>query len=192
MAAQVKVRYTPQEYLALERQAEFKSEYMRGEIFAMADAGEDHNLIAVNIVSELRNQLKGRPCRVYPSDMRVWLPAYEKYTYPDVTVVCGEAQFQDAVRDTLLNPTVIIEVLSPSTEKHDRRKKFESYKSLSSVTDYILVATDEALLDHFVRQPHEQWLLTTARGRDSQLPITNIGSTLWLSEVYDKVDFAAD
>ena len=190
MAAQVKVRYTPQEYLALERQAEFKSEYFHGEIFAMAGAGEDHNLIITNILRELSAQLKGKPCRVYPSDMRVWIPGYEKYTYSDVTVVCGEPQFQDAVRDTLLNPTVIIEVLSPSTEKYDRGKKFESYKSLSSVTDYILVTQDEPLLDHYARQPREQWLLTTARGRDDQLHIANIGCTLWLAEVYDKVEFS--
>ena len=192
MAAQAKVRYTPQEYLAMERQAEGKSEYFQGEIFAMAGGSEEHNLIALNIASELRNQLKGKPCRVYPSAMRVWIPAYEKYTYPDVTVVCGQPQFQDEVRDTLLNPTVIIEVLSPSTEKYDRGKKFERYKSLLSVTDYILVAQDEALLDHYARQPHDQWLLTTVRGRDSQLRIANIGCTLWLSEVYDKVEFAAD
>ncbi len=192
MAAQAKVRYTPQEYLALERQVEAKSEYIQGEIFAMAGGSEDHNLILLSIASELRNQLKGKPCRVYPSDMRVWIPAYEKYTYPDVTVVCGQPQFQDEVRDTPLNPTVIVEVLSPSTEKDDRGKKFERYKSLPSVTDYILVAQDEALMDHYARQPHDQWLLTTARGRDSQLPITNIGCTLWLSEVYDKVEFAAD
>ena len=190
MAAQAKVRYTPQEYLAMERQAEGKSEYFQGEIFAMAGGSEEHNLIALNIASELRNQLKGKPCRVYPSAMRVWIPAYEKYTYPDVTVVCGQPQFQDEVRDTLLNPTVIIEVLSPSTEKYDRGKKFERYKSLLSITDYILVAQDERLLDHSVRQPHDQWLLTTARGRDSQLHIANIGCTLWLSEVYDKVEFA--
>ena len=190
MAAQAKVRYTPQEYLAMERQAEGKSEYFQGEIFAMAGGSEEHNLIALNIASELRNQLKGKPCRVYPSDMRVWIPAYEKYTYPDVTVVCGQPQFQDGTRDTLLNPTVMIEVLSPSTEKYDRGKKFERYKSLLSITDYILVAQDERLLDHFVRQPHDQWLLTTARGRDSQLHIANIGCTLWLSEVYDKVEFA--
>ena len=192
MAAQVKVRYTPQEYLALERQAEAKSEYIQGEIFAMAGGSEDHNLIMTNILRELSGQLKGKPCRVYPSDMRVWVPAYEKYTYPDVTVVCGEPQFQDAVRDTLLNPTVIIEVLSPSTEKHDRGKKFERYKSLLSVTDYILVAQDEPLLDHYARQPRDQWLLTTARGRDGRLPIAGIGCTLWLSEVYDKVEFAPD
>ena len=140
-------RYTPEEYLELERKAEFKSEYIDGEIFpigggilGMAGADEAHNLIVTNAVRELSLQLKGRPCRTYPSDMKVEPVPGGQFVYPDVTVVCGEPRFHDERRDMLKNPTVIIEVLSPSTEAYDRGAKFARYRQMNSLTNYLLIS----------------------------------------------------
>src|SRR5262249_39888199 len=127
MSTPTKSRFTPEEYLALERAAERRSEYYAGEIFAMGGASRKHIVIVANISGQLWSQLKGRPCRVYPNDMRVKVSPTGLYTYPDVAVVCGLDQFDDDHQDTLLNPTVIIEVLSKSTEAYDRGKKFEHY-----------------------------------------------------------------
>ncbi|MDQ2806769.1 MAG: Uma2 family endonuclease, partial [Chloroflexota bacterium] len=163
MSAQPKHYYTPEEYLSLERAATYKSEYLAGEIFpmieaeeghageicAMAGAGEDHTTIAANLVRLLGNAFQGRPCRVYGSDMRVRVAASGLYTYPDVVAVCGPREFADPHRDTLLNPTVIFEILSPSTEGYDRGKKFANYRQIPTLTDYVLVAQDEPLVEHF-------------------------------------------
>ncbi|HEX7956720.1 MAG TPA: Uma2 family endonuclease, partial [Pyrinomonadaceae bacterium] len=124
MSSRRKTLLTPDEYLAVERGSEVKSEYLAGEVFAMVGASRRHNLIASNIIRVLGNQLLERPCNVYPSDMRVKVGAIGKYTYPDVTVACAEEMFDDAEQDTLLNPLVIVEVLSESTEAYDRGKKF--------------------------------------------------------------------
>src|SRR5947209_59661 len=160
MASLPKPRFTPQEYLAREREAKYKSEYLYGDIVAMAGASEQHNLITTNIVRELSLQFKGRPCRAYASDMRVKVSDSGLYTYPDVAAVCGEARFEDVKRDTLLNPTVIVEVLSESTEAYDRGDKFALYRGLETLTDYLLVAQDTVRVEHFVRQPEGRWLLS--------------------------------
>ena len=131
---------TPEAYLTLEESAPEKNEYVDGEIFAMTCASEPHNLIVVNTVRELGNQLKKRPCKVYASDMRVKVSPTGLFTYPDVVVVCGQAQFDDSHRDTLLNPTLIVEVLSESTEAYDRGRKFEHYRKLESLAEYVLIA----------------------------------------------------
>ncbi len=136
-------KMTPQEYLRFERASEVKHEFYNGEIFAITDASENHNVVAGNTFAALHSQLRQRPCKLYPGDMRVHIPATGLYTYPDVTVVCGTPQFDDKEFDTLLNPTVIIEVLSPSTEKYDRGKKFEHYRSIPSLREYVLIAQDE-------------------------------------------------
>jgi Uma2 family endonuclease len=146
MSLQPKTEYTPEEYLALERNAEAKSEYFAGEIFLMAGASERHNLIVANLIAEFRSQFKNRACKVYPSDMRVKVSASGLYTYPDVTVVCGEPQFEDEHKDTLLNPTLIIEVLSESSEAYDRGKNFEHYRSLKTLSDYLIIAQDKRVL----------------------------------------------
>jgi len=133
MSQQLISHVNPEEYLRLERQAEYKSEYLNGEIFAMSGASREHNLIAGNIVAELNQQLRAKPCEVYPSDMRLKVTATGLYTYPDVMVVCGEPKFEDKYVDTLLNPTLIVEVLSQSTERYDRIAKTSYYRTLDSL-----------------------------------------------------------
>jgi Uma2 family endonuclease len=191
MTMLMKPRLTAQEYLERERAAEHRSEYWAGEMFAMAGASEAHNLIVTNVSGELRAQLKSRPCKTYSSDMRVKVEATGLYTYPDVVVVCGVARFEDDHRDTLLNPTVIVEVLSPSTEAYDRGEKFAHYRRIASLTDYLLAAQDKVRVEHFVRQPDDQWLLSEVSDLHASLAIVSIGCMLQLAEVYEKVDFAA-
>jgi Uma2 family endonuclease len=183
--------WTREEYLAFERASEEKHEYLAGEIYAMVGASRQQNLIVVNIVTALGVQLKGRPCEIYASDMRVGIPAVGSYTYPDVTAVCGTPEFEDAEVDTLLNPTVIIEVLSPSTEMYDRGRKFQNYRTLASLKEYILVSQDTHRIEQFVRQENEQWLLTDATGPDNRITLPSINCTLALADVYDKVSFEA-
>ncbi|MBI3951849.1 MAG: Uma2 family endonuclease [Acidobacteria bacterium] len=190
MSAQPKVRLTPEEYLAIERKAEYKSEYYAGEMFAMAGASEAHNLIVLNVSAELRAQLRKRPCKVYLSDMRVKVNPTGLYTYPDVTVVCGEVRFEDDHRDTLLNPTAIVEVLSPSTEGYDRGRKFEHYRKLDSLKEYVLIAQEKYHVERFVRQPGNQWLLSETDNVQDTIHLPSISCDLALADVYDKVDIA--
>jgi len=189
MSAQPQIRLTPAEYLAFERTQEYKSEYWAGQVFAMAGASERHNLIETNVISALHTQLRGRSCKVYPSNMRIKVPATGLYTYPDVTVMCGKAQFDDMERDTLLNPTIIVEILSKSTEGYDRGKKFQNYRTLESLTEYILIAQDAVHIEHYIRQPDNQWLLSEAKDLSAVLDLPTIQCTLALGDVYDKVDF---
>jgi Uma2 family endonuclease len=190
MASQPKPRYTPEEYLAMEREADLKSEYIDGYIVAVAGASEAHNLIVTNSVRELSIQLKGLDCRVYSNDMRVDLRERELFAYPDVVVVCGEPQFADEQRDNLRNPVVIIEVLSPSTESYDRGLKFIKYRRIQLLKEYLLVAQDGALIEHYVRQPNGDWLMSEAMGLDAVVRLDSIGCALSLREVYDKVRFS--
>jgi Uma2 family endonuclease len=179
----------PEQYLMMERAAAYKSEYLSGEIFAMAGAGLNHNTIAWNIGAELNFQLLGKPCRVVGTDMRVAVDAASMYTYPDVVVIRGQPQFTDSNLDTVTNATVIIEVLSKSTESYDRGEKFAWYRRLESLTDYILVAQDRYSIEHFVRQSDNSWLLTLYTEHADVVPVANIGCVLTLTRVYDKVDF---
>jgi Uma2 family endonuclease len=183
-------RIPPEEYLALERKAAHKSEYLNGKIFAMGGASERHVLIVTNIVSELRGQLKKRPCSVYSTDLRVKVAPTGLYTYPDVIVVCGKALFDDDQKDTLLNPTLIVEVLSESTKDYDRGGKFEHYRTVESFKEYVLVAQDKPHVEHFVRQPDRRWLLSETNRIEDTLDLTSIGCRLALVEVYDKVEMA--
>jgi Uma2 family endonuclease len=192
MSSQTKQHYTSEEYLALERQAQYKSEYYAGEIFAMAGASRWHNLIVANVVGELRSQLKGRPCTTYPSDMRVKISATGLYVYPDVTVVCGEAQFDDTQQDTLLNPTLIVEVLSDSTEAYDRGGKFAHYRKLDSLMAYVLITQTKPHVEHYLRQPDNRWLLSEADSIHDTIHLPAIDCHLALAEVYDKVDIVVE
>jgi len=171
----------------MERKAAVRSEYLNGEIFAMVGASRAHNLIVTNITREVSQQLKGRPCELYPTDMRVRVPATGLYTYPDVVVVCGEPVFEDEHVDTLLNPTLIVEVLSESTESYDRGKKFSHYQTVGSLVEYLLVAQDECRVEQFVKQPDGHWLYTDARSSEGSLELASIQCVLMLKEVYDKV-----
>jgi Uma2 family endonuclease len=177
----------PQEYLATERRAKHKSEYFDGQIFAMSGASKQHNLIVANVLGELHAQLKKRPCTVYPSDMRLKVSPTGLYTYPDVSAVCGEAEFDDEQQDTLLNPIIIVEVLSKSTEGYDRGEKFEHYRKLESLVEYILVAQDKYHVEHYARQPNHQWLLTETDSLQETIQLPSIGCQLALVDIYDKV-----
>ena len=189
MSAIPKTKLTPEEYLEMERKAEFKSEYFNGEVFAMAGARRNHNKVATNISGLVWQHLKGRNCESYSSDMRVFVPKAGLYTYPDVVVVCGEPKFQDNVFDTLLNPTLLIEVLSESTESYDRGKKFAHYRSIESLQEYVLVSTDEARIEKYVKQGDGFWFFTEAVGTEAEIEFTAIECQIALAEVYDKIDF---
>ncbi|HEX9990194.1 MAG TPA: Uma2 family endonuclease [Chloroflexia bacterium] len=181
--------YTPEEYLALERKAEYKSEYINGQIYAMSGASREHILIAVNVVSEIRSQFRGRTCEVYNSDVRVKVSPGGTYTYPDAAAVCGEPRFEDAAVDTLTNPTVIVEVLSPSTEAYDRGEKFRQYRRLESLAEYVLIAQDKVQVEHYARHGDkgDQWVLTEISDLGGTLHLASIGCGLALADIYDKV-----
>lgn len=192
MSTKTKHRYTPAEYLALERAAEVKSEYINGEIFLMSGASCRHNVIVTNIVRELSAQLRGRPCETYAIDMRVRVSEAGLYTYPDVVAVCGEPILEDRHLDTLLNPTLIVEVLSPSTEAYDRGRKFEFYRKLSSLREYLVVSQDAPHIDRFVVDDLGRWTLTDASGLDAAIDVASIDCSLRLSDVYERIEFEAD
>jgi len=188
MSSLPKLRFTPEQYLALERRAEYRSEYFNGEIFAMAGASREHNVIAGNVFASLHSQLKGRPCETYQNDMRVRVSETGLYTYPDVVVACGEPVFEDAEVDTLLNPTLIIEVLSTTSEAYDRGDKFEQYRTLASLQEYVLIAQDRYRVERFVRQADGQWLFSAANRLDQVVSLASIDCRLPLAEVYDRLE----
>lgn len=188
MSTQPKTFLTPEQYLEIERAAEYKSEYLNGEMFAMAGAKANHNLILAHIVRELDQQLRERPCNVYPSDMRVRVSATDLYTYPDAAVLCGKPAYSDQRQDTLLNPTVIVEVLSPSTEAYDRGRKFEHYRTIESLRQYLLISSDRVHADLFTLQDG-RWVLTSADGSQDALELESIGCRLRLADLYEKVEF---
>ncbi len=175
------------EYLDLERVAEIKSEYIDGDVVAMPGASREHNLIVVNLVAELRQQLKGRPEVVYPSDLRVWIPATRRYTYPDVIVVAEESLFQDEQADTLLNPAVILEVLSPGTESYDRGEKFAAYRSIESVQEYFLVSQVDVRVERYVRQADGRWMFSEHADPAEGVRLSTIDCVLQMAEIYDKI-----
>ena len=183
--------FTPEEYLARERKALDKSEYRDGRIYAMPGASREHNLIAVNVTGEFYIQLRTRSCEVYPSDMRVKVSAAGLYTYPDVIVVCDEPRFDDTHFDTLLNPTVFIEVLSPSTAAYDRGEKFASYQKLDSLCEYVLISQDRVRVEHYLRQG-QTWDLTEFRSLDDVFSLVSIGCELSLQAIYAKVQFSQE
>ena len=177
---------TPQEYLALERKAHCKSEYLDGHIIAMAGASSEHNLIVGDIFYGLYPELRRRGCLVYTNDMRVRPNPRDSYFYPDVVVVCGEPQFEDEDFDTLLNPIVIVEVLSPSTEAYDRGEKFRRYQQLASLKEYVLVSQDKVWVEHH-RRHGAQWILSHYRSFEEVLPLPSIGCEVPLRDIYARV-----
>ena len=183
--------FTPEEYLARERKALDKSEYRDGQIYAMPGASHEHNVITGNTFAELHIQLRDRTCIVYPSDMRVKVSSTGRYTYPDVVVVCDEPRFDDSHFDTLLNPTVLIEVLSPSTAAYDRGEKFASYQKLDSLCEYVLISQDSVCVEHYLRQ-EQDWNLTEFRSLDDVFSLVSIGCELSLQAIYAKVQFSQE
>lgn len=191
MSTQPKVFLTPDEYLAIEREAEFRSEYWNGEMFAMAGAREPHNDIGMNVSALLWLQLRSRPCQNYGNDMRVRASS-NLYTYADGVVVCGERKFLDGRRDTLLNPGLIVEVLSPSTERYDRGSKFEQYRGIESLREYLLLASDRIHTELFTKQPNGQWTLSEWRDPEDIVSLESCDCRLKLADVYEKVEFLAE
>jgi len=192
MSSKVLSYISPEEYLRLERQAEYKSEYLNGEIFAMTGANREHNLISINLSSSLSQQLKGKSCEVYGSDMRVKVTTNGLYTYPDVVVACGEPDFEDDEIDTLLNPAVLIEILSTSTERYDRIAKTSYYRTLDSLTEHLLVAQHEYRIEQYIRQEDNLWSLFDYRSLNDIVQLQSIGCSLALRDVYDRIEIDPD
>ena len=178
--------FTPDEYLAFERKATFKNEYLNGEILAMSGASLAHTRITLDIATELNIQLRDQACEVVTSDMRVKTCPKGAYFYPDVVVFCGKPQFEDNVFDTLLNPILVIEVLSPSTEAYDRGEKFTHYQELASLREYVLVSQDRIRVEHY-RLTDTQWVQTEFASNEDVLPLVSIGCELPLHDIYRRV-----
>lgn len=184
--------WTPEEYLAFERASDTRHEYMDGEILDLAGASRNHGIVSGNTFASLHQQLRQRDCLIFQGDMRVKTSDESLYTYPGVVVVCGERHFDDAAYiDTLVNPTVIIEVLSPSTEQYDRDRKFRRYRSIESLQEYVLIAQDKPLIEMYIRQPEGKWLIAEAQGLDAEIALDSIQCRLALADIYEKVTFEA-
>jgi len=180
---------TEAEYLAIERAAPAKSEFHGGEMFAMAGGSPMHSLIAANLIALLHRALSGSGCLTFTSDLRVKVDMTGLYTYPDVSVACGELCFADAERDTLLNPTLLVEVLSDATEGYDRGEKFEQYRRIASLRGYLLVSQRKPVIELFVREADGRWSLREAAGTEASLEIPPLQITLALAEVFANVAF---
>jgi Uma2 family endonuclease len=197
-APKLKPMYTVDEYLAIERASEERYEYVDGEIYAMAGESGEHGDITVNLVGLLFNQLKGKPCRVRSKDTKVRSgPMLQSgqtarclFSYPDAVVICGEPEYHDANRDVILNPAVIVEVLSPSTEAFDRGEKFTRFQMWNpTLSDYLLVTQDQPQVEHFIRQTDGTWSYRRHTGLDAEVAIPSIQCALKLADVYDRVVF---
>jgi len=186
MASLPKYDVSPEEYLALERKAEFRSEYIDGVVYALAGGSERHSLMAANIIISLGGQLRSRPCRVYTSDLKVSTPNLQRFFYPDLSVVCGETKFAVDQKDVILNPILIVEVSSESTAAYDRGKKFLSYQQIDSLQEYLLVSQDEILVEGYARQGNDRWLYTKVAGLDGVLTLPSLNCELALKDIYDK------
>jgi Uma2 family endonuclease len=187
MSSLPKQTYTPEEYLALERKAGYKSEYLDGQITAMTGASRAHNIINTNLVRILGTELADEPCELYAADMRVRVGYHHSYVYPDVVIACGSPTFEDVELDTLINPTIIIEVLSPSTEIYDRGSKSARYRQIDSLQEYLLVAQDRPAIEHYFRRDNE-WSIADIQGLDGQVELPSINCTVFLSDIYQKVN----
>jgi len=183
---------TDQEYLSIERKASYRSEFYRGDMFAMAGATREHNLITANVLRKLGNQLESQPCEVYASEMRVRVSPTGLYTYPDVVVACGEPEFADDEFDVLLNPTVLVEVLSPSTASYDRGDKVVHYRRLDSLQEMLLIEQEYPAVDHYIRQQSGDWLLKQPEGLEAVIELPSIQSRLTFADIYARITFAAD
>ncbi len=180
---------TPEQYLEIERKAEFKSEFFRGEMFAMSGASRQHNRISSNLVGELHNRLRNSPCETYGSDMRVRVSKTGLYTYPDLSITCDKPQFVDDQVDTLLTPKVLIQILSDSTEKYDRGTKMTHYMQIDSLQEYVLVSQSTPRVEVYRRSADGEWTYREARDLSASITLESVGITLPLSEIYLRVEF---
>jgi Uma2 family endonuclease len=188
MASNSVTRVTEEEYLAIDRAAEVRSEFLDGEMFAMSGGSMRHAQLQGNIYGELYNALRGGDCQAFTSDFRVRVSPGRMYAYPDVTVVCGKPRLADERQDILLNPSVIFEVLSPSTEYYDRGVKFQHYRTIETLKDYILVNQDEIRIEQYTRGEANTWTLRDYQRREDELRIDSIGVSLALARIYDRIE----
>jgi Uma2 family endonuclease len=189
MTAVPKQRMTPDQYLAIERKAEVKSEFYDGEMFAMAGVSREHSRVKENLIIEIGSRLKGGPCRTHSSDMRVKVSRTGLYTYPDIVITCGEERYEDVQVDTLLNPQVIIEVLSESTANYCRTKKYRHYEQIESLQEYVLVAQDEPVIERRVRQTDGSWAETDVEGLDQEFAFATVPVKVPMADIYAGVTF---
>lgn len=190
MFTQPKTFLTPEEYLTIERKAERKSEYWNGQMFAVAGASGAHTDIQSNLVFRLRLQLQGGKCRVRASDMRVQTPL-DLYTYPDVVVICGEPQYADGQFDTLLNPLLIVEILSPSTEGYDRGMKFEQYRGIESLREYLVLASDRIYAELHAKGADGKWTLSDWKSPEDVVTLESCDCRIKVADLYENVEFRA-
>lgn len=195
---QTHLSYSVDEYLCFERKATERHEWLDGMIYAMAGESPEHSLISTNIVIALGSQLKGKPCAVFSPNMKVYTRLATDTTrrglfaYPDVMVVCGQPMFHDTHRDVMVNPQVIIEVLSPSTERYDRGEKFARYRQRTSLTDYLLVSQSQPSIEHFTRQANDHWDYSCVSSLAGHITLVTIACQLHLADVYDRIVFPQD
>lgn len=180
---------SPQEYLRIERSSNDKNEYFEGQILAMGGATLAHNRIVANLVRKIGNALESKSCEILPSDIRVTAPFYESYMYPDATIVCGKPEMEDNKFDTLTNPTVIFEVLSPGTEDHDRGKKFFYYRQIPSLKEYILIDTLQPFIEISYRKPDNSWLFSEINILEDKLILESVGIEIGLTDIYQNIQF---
>jgi len=180
--------FTEREYLDLERGSDEKHDFYQGEIFSMAGASERHNLIVSNVIGELRVQLKETPCRVYPGDMRLKIETTGLITYPDIMVISGKREFTDDQQDTVVNPDVIIQVLSDSTESYDRGLKFENYRKLNSLKEYVMISQYKQKIERYSRDQSGSWVLAESEPNNPTIALVSINCLLSHAEIYDKVE----
>lgn len=192
MSAQPQPRLTPEQYLEIERAAQFRSEYYNGRMYAMSGGSHPHAIVIGNLARELGVALKRGPCLVTTSDMRVRVSKTGLYTYPDIVVVCDPPQYGDGRHDTVLNPALLVEVLSPSTEAYDRGFKFAQYRALESLQEYALVSQSEPRVEIFRRQSTGDWLLSESAGMDAVCRFDSVGCTIAVKDIYDKVTFGSE
>ena len=192
MPVPVTIAISPQDYLALERISKEKHEYFQGKIVAMAGASLIHNRLVANLLGEIREALKNKPCEILPSDIRVSTPSRESYMYPDAVIVCGQPEMEDDKFDTLKNPVVIFEILSPSTEDHDRGRKFFFYRQIPSFKEYILVDSTKPFVEISRQEENGAWKFETVTDPDGQLFISSIGISIPMAEVYRNVSFQTE
>ena len=190
MASNPVSKVTEEQYLAIERAAEFRSEFLDGEMFAMSGGSVRHAILQVNILVELSVGLRGTPCQAFGPDFRIKV-SNRIYTYPDVSVACGKVLLADGHNDSLLNPVVIVEVLSPTTEKYDRGLKFQHYRSIASLKDYILVDQSQMRIEQYTRQPDDTWTLRDYQNPEQELKIDSIGVSIPLGRIYDRIEIPA-
>jgi Uma2 family endonuclease len=185
-------KLTSQEYLAIERAADFKSEFFDGEMFAMAVISKDHSRITVNLTGGFHAAMRGKDCELFSSDLRVKVSANGLYTYPDLTIVCGPVDVEDEQADVLLNPTLIIEVLSPGTERYDRGKKFDLYRELDSLKEYVLISQDQYRVEQFLRGNGSEWGYRVAFKEDDIVEFPSVGCSISIKDIYARVAFPPD